>query len=411
MHQSLNIIIKMKEGRSFENTLFHKSQIAPPYTIEKLYKDATQPGKAVAETNFTKEELDQGFDRIILLKFNNRKSLIEKLEDLEQYPEQDIEYFEEDDINTTAADPNDEHWDELWNIRKIEAPQAWLSSKGEGVIVAVVDSGADLQHRDLDNNLWTHPGANNHGYDFRNNDINPDDDGGHGSHVAGTITAALNNRIGVVGVAPKAKLMVLKGMGSEGSGYTSDLVNCIRYAANHGANVINNSWGPGTGKTVSDVITYAAATKGCFVTFAAGNQNSLVTSNRAAGHSYVISVASVDEDDTRLSSSNYGARVDVSAPGLRIFSTSMTGGYTTKSGTSMACPHVSGLIALLLSLKPDLTFREVKEALQKTAEPHHSERGKPIGSGRINAAKAVQYIVRTCNIVLTNPDAEEIGSE
>ncbi len=179
-----------------------------------------------------------------------------------------VEYAQPDYTMETNMVPNDpyyssygswgQNYDDLWGLKKIQAEQAWDITQGEGIVVAVVDTGLDYNHPDIAANVWTNPGEipNNNidddgngkvddvrGWDFANNDNNPMDGFGHGTHVSGTIAAVGNNGIGIIGVAPKAKVMPVKGFSDDGLGYTSDLANGIVYAAQNGADVINNSWG------------------------------------------------------------------------------------------------------------------------------------------------------------------------
>jgi subtilisin family serine protease len=168
-------------------------------------------------------------------------------------------------------------------------------------------------------------------------------------------------------------------------------MNCIRYAVNHGARVINNAWGPGRSGALAETINYAYR-QGCILTFSAGNANSAVHPDAAAANDKVITVAATDKTDARLSSSNYGSQVDVSAPGYLILSTSLNGTYSERSGTSSACAHVSGLVALLLKQAPHSVFTDVKNALKSNCDKNFHEAEKPIGAGRINALKAIKFI-------------------
>lgn len=307
-----------------------------------------------------------------------------------------LEFIEE------KGKPNDPLLGELYAIKKLECQEAWKVSKGKGVIVAVVDTGVDYDHPDIKANMWTDVNGN-YGYNFVEGNYDPKDDHGHGTHVAGTIAAVGDNSIGIIGIAPDAKIMALKGLSPMG-GKGSNLAKCIRFAADHGAKIINNSWGPGRSGTVKLAIDYAVS-KGAIVIFAAGNEDAKVDLDSAAGNSSTISVAAVNKKDKRADFSNFGKYVDISAPGVSIKSLQFDStAYSSKSGTSMACPHVAGLGALIASLYPEITKKELLETLQASSDQHNSESGKPIGTGRVNAKKALDLLQES------NSEQEEVKS-
>ncbi|MDD2752225.1 MAG: Ig-like domain-containing protein [Candidatus Omnitrophica bacterium] len=300
-------------------------------------------------------------------------------------------------------------FDDLYGLKKIQCATAWDTSKGDNVLVAVVDTGSALSHPDLQNNLWTNADeisgngidddANGyiddvHGYDFAYRDGNPTDSQGHGTHVSGTIAAVGNNNYEVVGVAFNAKIMVCKGLGDDGAGYITDLAEGIHYAADNGARIINNSWGPedrlATDPVAEAAVDYAYA-KGCIITFAAGNNNDDVAYYSPANYSKVIAVSGTNYNDARYADSNWGDAIWVSAPGESILSLATDENYlASASGTSMACPHVSGVAALMLATKPALTDAEIKWLMRFSADDLGAA-GKDsyFGYGRINAARAV----------------------
>ncbi|MDP3789854.1 MAG: S8 family serine peptidase, partial [Candidatus Omnitrophota bacterium] len=301
---------------------------------------------------------------------------------------------------------------DLWGLQKTQAFEAWdlfgnaRTDPGKDIVVAVIDTGVDFSHPDVGGNKWVNPDetAGNgvdddgngyvddiNGWDFVSNDNNPYDGHGHGTHVSGTIAAVTNNSAGIAGVAPNAKIMAVKGLSDSGSGYISDLANCLIYAANNGADVLSNSWGgSGSSSTLENAVNYAYS-KGCVVVAAAGNSNADAAGYTPAGYANVITVAATDRNDVKASFSNYGSIVDVSAPGVSVLSSS-GGTYKSWSGTSMACPHVSGLAALILSQDPTLTNAEVAQRIKDTADNIYGQnpswQGK-LGTGRINAYKAI----------------------
>jgi subtilisin family serine protease len=290
----------------------------------------------------------------------------------------------------------------------LNVPAAWKLSQGQGVVVAVVDSGADITHPDLAPNIWTNfneiPGNgidddhngyvdDVHGVDLTNPGPtqNLSDGLGHGTHVAGIIAAAGVGG-GVIGIAPKAKIMVVKAIGSGGTGTTGAVAQGIRYAAANGARIINLSLGGPTPDRALDAAIEAAAAANVLVVAAAGNFGRDIDTYpeypAAIAAPNLIAVASTDpETGTSLSSfSNFGTLdVQVAAPGESILSTSDTGGYVEMSGTSMATPMVSGVAALMASANPSLSAVDLRALLMQTAKPSSLH----IASGYVDALRAV----------------------
>jgi len=281
--------------------------------------------------------------------------------------------------------PNDPYWGAQWGPQKIEADWAWNTTKGSSsVLVAVVDTGICYTHSDLAANYAPS------GYDWVNNDTDPIDDHGHGTHCAGIIAAVLNNSIGIAGLA-QVRVMTEKVLSSGGWGYWDWVANGITHAVDQGANIISMSLGGyGDSELVHEAVRYAYES-GVLVIAAAGNENT-ATKSYPAAYDEVVAVAATDSYDDKAAFSNWGDWIELAAPGVSIYST-VPWGYESWSGTSMACPHVSGLAALAWSRYPNKARDWVRLWLRYTAD----DLGDPgfdiyYGYGRINARKAVEQV-------------------
>ncbi len=294
-----------------------------------------------------------------------------------------VEYAEPEYRYFMQQVPNDDYYADQWALPKIKAPQAWDVTTGGGVIVAVVDTGVDYSHEDLDGKVIK-------GYDYVNSDDDPMDDESHGTHVAGTIAGVTNNGIGIAGVSWGAKILAVKVLDENGSGTTFRVAQGIKYAADNGAKIINLSLGGyGSSLTMSDAIAYAQG-KGCVIVAAAGNDN-CDTPHYPSCYQKVIGVGATDSFDVKSGFSNYGWYVDVAAPGSSILSCySINGGYAYGSGTSMATPHVAGLAALIASRYPGRTGDQLARSIMRAVDDLGAPgRDDTYGYGRINAEKAV----------------------
>jgi subtilisin len=269
-----------------------------------------------------------------------------------------------------------------WGVDRVDADLAWTTSKGTGVKVAVVDTGIYTRHKDLKDNIKG-------GYNCIAESSDFNDDHGHGTHCAGII-AAVDNTIGVIGVAPEAWLYGVKVLDASGSGYLSDCVQGIEWCVDNGMDVVSMSWGGyGDWPTLEDACD-AAWAAGLVLVGAAGNEAYLSPDLMPAGYSSVIAVSATDSSDNLAYFSNYGYEIEVAAPGVSIYSTYLKNGYAYMSGTSMACPHVSGVAALILAVYPGYTNDQVRQTLQNTAE----DLGAPgwdiyYGYGLVDAEAAV----------------------
>ncbi|MBN3939239.1 S8 family peptidase [Nostoc sp. NMS9] len=273
-----------------------------------------------------------------------------------------------------------------WGADLVKAPEVWAQGyTGRGVVVAVVDTGVDYNHEDLTNNIWTNTKEiagngidddgngyidDNYGWNFADKNNNTLDDNGHGTHVSGTI-AGENNNYGVTGIAYDAKIMPVKALDSSGSGSYSSISKGIRYAVDNGANVINLSLGGGSSnRTLESAIDYASS-KGVIVVMAAGNDggSSPEYPARYASKSG-IAVGAVDKNNNLADFSNRSGTNEiayVTAPGVKVYSSVPNNQYATYSGTSMAAPHVAGIVALMLSANSNLTDAQVRQIVTETA--------------------------------------------
>jgi subtilisin len=229
-----------------------------------------------------------------------------------------------------------------WGVTKIDAPLVWSNGLlGATVKVGIIDTGIDMDHLDLAANVKG-------GYNCIAETTNFDDDNGHGSHVAGTV-AGVNNTIGVIGVAPSAELYGIKVLSKSGRGSTSDIIQGMQWAVAHDLDVINMSLGTTSYVAAYEDATNAVLNAGVVMVCSAGNSGpGENTVGYPAHFEGVIAVAATDSGDLVASFSSRGPEVDVAAPGVSIYSTYKNGGFTTMSGTSMAAPHVTGTVALML---------------------------------------------------------------
>ncbi|MEH2281283.1 MAG: S8 family peptidase [Nostoc sp.] len=273
-----------------------------------------------------------------------------------------------------------------WGADLVKAPEVWAHGyTGKGVVVAVVDTGVDHNHEDLTNNIWTNTKEiagngidddgngyidDNYGWNFADKNNNTLDDNGHGTHVSGTI-AGENNNYGVTGIAYDAKIMPVKALDSSGSGSYSSISKGIRYAVDNGANVINLSLGGGSSnRTLESAIDYASS-KGVIVVMAAGNDGDSSPDYPARYASKSgIAVGAVDKNNNMPDFSNRSGTNQiayVTAPGVKVYSSVPNNQYDTYSGTSMAAPHVAGIVALMLSANSNLTDAQVRQIVTETA--------------------------------------------
>jgi subtilisin family serine protease/subtilisin-like proprotein convertase family protein len=334
-----------------------------------------------------------------------------------------VQFAEPDFIIGYNRIPNDSSFNALWGLNNlvgqatnteadINAPEAWEFHQGSGATtVAILDTGIDYSHPDLASNMWTNPGevagdgADNDGnglvddvfgYDFANEDADPFDDNGHGTHAAGTIGAVGDNGIGVVGVDWHARLMAVKFLGADGKGTMGNAIRALDYAVRMGARVSNNSWGGGGYSAAFCAAIEATRGVGHLFVAAAGNSgaDNDATPNYPSSYALdnVLAVAATDRQDQLGSFTNYGATsVDLAAPGVGILSTYKNGQYATLSGSSMAAPYVAGAAAYLWDMHPEWSYAQVSGAILTTVDILPQLAGKVASSGRLNLARAAAF--------------------
>ncbi len=280
-------------------------------------------------------------------------------------------------VHTTMSRKNESNIIVPWGVRHLRIPQVWPITDGSGIRIGVIDTGVDYQHPDLRPVL-------SRGINVLNPRTLPLDDNGHGTHIAGTIAAAGGTE-GMNGVAPAATIHPVKAFDHNGSAYVSDIIYAIDWCVRNGMNIINMSFGM---KKKSDALLAAvqnAERAGVIVVTSSGNDGKRAELDYPARFPEVIAVGAVDKHNRIASFSNYGKRVDVYAPGDHIYSTWLRGKYHAMSGTSMATAHVSGMIALLLSVKPSLRPMQVRALLKRCASPPGP--GKKRSPARLDAVR------------------------
>lgn len=438
------IIVKAKAGSSISAQARNAglNTVLSPVALNQLNAaSANDPDKPqLLSLNRSSARLSAGSAEPDLLRafskalYNKRQTLIDSKRLRQQ---EGIEYAEPNYIRKAQATANDPYYRYQWHYPAINLPQTWDLSKGDGVIVAVIDTGVYLAHPDLSSQLIA-------GYDFIANrdsardgngiDNNPDDPGDsdipgasswHGTHVAGTIAAASNNGIGGAGVAWSAKIMPLRALGkNDGTSY--DIIQAVRYAARlsndsntlpaQKADVINLSLGGSSSSAAEQAVYAAARNAGVIIVAAAGNE---ATSSPfyPAAYPEVISVSATRYNGTLASYSNYGNTISVAAPGGELSNDDNSDGqkdgvlstvaddssgsrqpsYRLFEGTSMASPHVAGVIALMKSAYPALSASDVDQLLQSCAITNKAtscNRDNQLGYGQIDAYRAVSEALK-----------------
>ena len=290
-----------------------------------------------------------------------------------------LKYVELDMAVSPSVSVNDPSYSSSWALPKIQTPTAWDSANGNGVTIAILDTGVDGSHPDLAANMVP-------GWNIYDNNSNTSDVYGHGTKVAGAAAMVGNNSAGSAGVAWGSKIMPVRISGTDGYAYWSTIAQGINWAADHGAKVVNVSYGTSGSSTVQSAAQYLR-NKGGVVVVSAGNSSAL---DSTAAHDSLLSVAATDSNDARASFSTYGNFVDLAAPGVSIYAPTRGGGYAKVSGTSFSSPITAATVALMMSANSKLAPADIDKILKSTAVDLGSTGfDQYFGYGRIDAAKAV----------------------
>ncbi len=357
-------------------------------------EEITRQVKAIAQHYHVSPHLNSEFsvtDRVYVVKGDRQLLNALKKSDLIK----ETEYIEPNYVYTALESPNDPLYSKQWNLQNINIEPAWDETKGKGITVAVIDTG--ISHvPDFKETKFVQ------GYDFVNDTVEANDDNGHGTHVAGTIAQSTNNGYGVAGIAYEASLMPLKVLSASGGGTVADIAEAIRFAADNGADVINMSLGgSGESHVMEDAINYAHQ-KGVVIVAAAGNANQN-SASYPARYPHVIGVSALDPANNKAPYSNFGAGVDISAPGgsetgkiiQETISDPETGetDFLGLQGTSMAAPHVAGVAALVKAAgvaDPDQILNLLKQSVITVPDDPLNH----FGAGHLNAGNAVKLALK-----------------
>ena len=337
--------------------------------------------------------------------FPENKDIKQLIDEYEMDP--NVEYAEPNYYCYLEEIPNDPSFNLQWSLDQqndcdIDAPEAWDIETGDkNVVIAILDTGVEVNHSDLESNIWTNNdeipdnGIDDdqngfiddvHGWDFAYGRNNVWDNNGHGTHCAGIAGAIGNNDNGIAGICWNCTIMPVRVLPGFGMPFHL-LVEGVNYAIDNGADILSMSIGVyGYSKTLDDLFEYADQ-QGVVVVAAAGNDDK-DEPHYPSSYKKIISVAATDQNDNRADFSNYGTDVDISAPGVKIYSTKRYQGYCTKSGTSMSAPHVAGAAGLLISKYPDITPEIVKTMLYNSVDEIDTD--ESIGHGRLNIYNALQ---------------------
>lgn len=295
--------------------------------------------------------------------------------------------------------PNDPKYINQWHLPKIESSIAWENATGNGIIIAILDTGVN-PHPDLIDNMVA-------GYNSADSSFDTNDIFGHGTMTSGTAAASTNNGIGISSIAGNAQIMPIRitNNSETGSAYWSSAVRGIDWATNNGARVVNLSYSMTNSSSVSDA-SENMRKNGGLVVVSAGNNSS---NAGIPDNPHIITVSATNSDDTKASFSTYGDFIDVAAPGVGILTTNRSNGYSAVNGTSFSAPLTAGVVALIMEANPSLNPDNIEKILEDSADGSGSW-NQYFGYGRINAAKAVQMALDADDLVDIEPPSINIFS-
>ncbi len=425
---SHEFIIKLKPEISLEEFEIQFSQQLSQYQLQKSMQKSYSINRLLDFRTIPNSQLKKSLIMTIYkLTISGEISSADFLSKISQMPE--VIYAHPNHvyrIDQTAGDP---YFSQLWGLQAIQVEQAWLKTRGTAnVLVTIIDTGIDYFHEDLQQNIWINPGEDLnqsgkvdqsdfngidddgngfiddvHGWDFTDAPVYPDagdyaqpdadpmDEHGHGTQVAGIISAVANNNLGIAGIAPECRLLNLRAGTAQGLLEEDDVASAIVYAVAMGSRIINMSFGDVVASPLLKDIIQFAHHQNCVLIASAGN-SATDAIHFPSGFQETISVGAISEDFILASYSNYGTSVDLVAPGVNIYTTSLKNTYQTFGGTSAAAPFVAGVTALLLSMEPDLSNENVRGILTGTAHDlGQTGWDSYYGAGMVNAFRAINY--------------------
>jgi subtilisin family serine protease len=386
LHNS-EIIIKLKSGKKIEDIFKQKN-------LPFIRSQFDYFSNKFASTQNTKQKLSQ------FVIYRHANSVISDVMTVLKNNEA-VEYVEPNYVFQMAAVPNDPKFYQQYYLQKIQAPAAWDKTTGSHtVIVAVIDSGIDSTHPDIAQNIW-HDSNGHAGYNFGDNNYDTSDSIGHGTHIAGVIGAVGNNNLGISGTNWSVQIMPVKVVGKNSLTPSSTVAEAIMYATDHGANVINMSFGAPYihSQVVTDAIEYAWSKNVILVASAGNKVVGICPIWFPANLPHVVAAGGTDQNDNHPDYSCTGNELDITAPASNIISIDRGGGYTngvSNTGTSYSAAVTSGSFALLLSTNPNMNNQEAVNRLEATADDLGTPGYDPLfGFGRINLARAVSSVPTT----------------
>jgi subtilisin len=287
------------------------------------------------------------------------------------------------DVKTAAVHAEGEKFIP-WGVSHIRAPEVWSRSTGRRIKIGIIDTGVDYSHPDLQRSVYG-------GINLIHRHLLPMDDNGHGTHIAGTI-AADSQRSGIVGVAPHGAIHAIKAFDYKGTAFVSDIIQGIEWCMHYRMDIINMSFGMKNHSKALESAVRNAVYSGKVVVASSGNNGKMNQMDYPARFPQTIAVGATNQNHKIAIFSNRGKRIDIYAPGEKIYSTWLHGNYHVMSGTSMATSHVTGVIALLLAAKPGLSPRQIKLILQRNASALRLKSQALSNSGEISASRTLKSI-------------------